>query len=154
MAMNTLASQALVAPFLSLTFPLWHAPQNPSPINLQISQTLLQLSSAHLILYTCLGNMSKYRYTLISEVAGTQWGIKLKSGPDKSDMRVSISPSRVHQFIFIASDEFGPDCLTHFNLMTQNICGKTFSRVSILRNGFASRHMVFKKRIKSILLLD
>lgn len=38
-----------------------------------------------------------------------------------------------------------PDCLTHFNLMIQSMCGKTFSRISRLGNGLPSRHMDFKK---------
>lgn len=39
----------------------------------------------------------------------------------------------------------------HFNIMIQGMCGKMFSRDSMLGNGLTSSHMVFKKRIKSIL---
>lgn len=146
--MNTSATHVLVTSFLSPTLPCGVLLRAPLPLTFNYPR-LCFCSTSH-VLVICLGSVSKVRHALLSEVAGTQRGIKLKRGSDKGGRGVYVSQYHLPHVIFIASGEFGADCLMHFNLTIQSRCGKTFSRVSMLGNGFTSSHMVLKKRIKDI----
>lgn len=147
--MNTSARHVLVTSFLSPTLPCDVLLRAPLPLTFNYPR--LCFRSARHVLVICLGSVSKVRHALLSEVAGTQLrGSMLKCGPDKGGRGVYVSQYHLPHVIFIASGEFGADCLMHFNLTIQSRCGKTFSRVSMLGNGFTSSHMVLKKRIKDI----